>query len=119
MMVERLNEMEPDENMDDAANAVFRDVLGHQSGYARGLGHLVIPDPSPSLLKNREFQRINEENEKNKAEAQGLKTELDAFKRDMAAMRAHFLDVEKDLIFRMTELESQSQSRNEIELGDA
>lgn len=35
-----------------------------------------------------------QENEKNKNDVKCLKSELDAFKRDMNAMRAHFLDVE-------------------------
>ncbi|XP_042941711.1 uncharacterized protein LOC122317775 [Carya illinoinensis] len=124
MMLERMNEMEPEDNNDENANAVFKEVLGSRSGYARGLGHLVIPEPSQSLLSNREFERLREENEKNKAENEKNKAEAELFKKkfetfmnDLEKMNACFLECDR-LNERVTELESQRESQRETP-GDA
>ncbi|KAG2676695.1 hypothetical protein I3760_12G065300 [Carya illinoinensis] len=46
----RLNEKGTKEDQDDDATAdVFKEVLGYKSGYALGLGHSVIPEPSPFM----------------------------------------------------------------------
>ncbi|XP_035541034.1 uncharacterized protein LOC108980022 [Juglans regia] len=119
MMVELLNEMPPEDAGDDNANAnaVFKEVLGSRSGYVRGLGHLVIPEPSESLLSNREFIRLREENEKNKAEAEGFKRKLETFMVDVSKMQACFEEFDR-LNSRVTELESQRESQRETP-GDA
>lgn len=41
MMVEKLNRMKPEVNMDDVANPVFKEMLGHRLGYVGVLGHLL------------------------------------------------------------------------------
>ncbi|KAF5459570.1 hypothetical protein F2P56_019509 [Juglans regia] len=53
IMVKRLNEKDPEEDYDEAAANIFKDVLGFKSGYAQGMGHMVISDPSPSMKKNK------------------------------------------------------------------
>ncbi|KAF5458749.1 hypothetical protein F2P56_022756 [Juglans regia] len=112
MMLERMNEMEPEDNTDDNANAVFKEVLGTRSGYVRGLGHLVLPEPSQSLLSNREFERLREENEKNKAEAEGFKKKFETFMIDLEKMKACFSECDK-LHERVSQLESQRESQRE------
>ncbi|XP_042957265.1 uncharacterized protein LOC122292810 isoform X2 [Carya illinoinensis] len=67
LMLERLDETEVNtENNNEKCNAAFKEVLGHRSGYAKELGHSVIPEPSIALHKNRDYLRIVEENERNK-----------------------------------------------------
>ncbi|KAF5477533.1 hypothetical protein F2P56_004165 [Juglans regia] len=63
LMVEKLKEKDPEEDVDEVAAAVFKDVLGFRSGYAQGMGHMVIPDPSPSMKESKAFVRLAEENE--------------------------------------------------------
>lgn len=67
-MVEMLNEKDRwSESTDDAAAVVFKEVLGHWSGYARGLGHYVIPkEGASSKISIADYQSLAEENEKNK-----------------------------------------------------
>ncbi|XP_042982960.1 uncharacterized protein LOC122312424 isoform X2 [Carya illinoinensis] len=43
-MVSKMDGLEPDQRNDEAASIVFREVLGHRPGYARGLGEMVIPE---------------------------------------------------------------------------
>ncbi|XP_035544840.1 uncharacterized protein LOC109013435 [Juglans regia] len=106
-MVERLNEKDLDGNMDDAANAVFKEVLGHPPSYATGLGHTVIPEPSLSLRNNMDYQRIIEENENNKNDANFYKSQFEALRSDLLEFKNQFQDYEKLMNIRMTELESQ------------
>ncbi|KAF5447889.1 hypothetical protein F2P56_033406 [Juglans regia] len=42
----RLDGLGPEQRSDEAAATVFREVLGHRPGYARGLGEMVIPESS-------------------------------------------------------------------------
>ncbi|RWR85109.1 hypothetical protein CKAN_01395500 [Cinnamomum micranthum f. kanehirae] len=42
----RMDGLEPEQRTDEAAATVFREVLGHRPGYARGLGEMVIPESS-------------------------------------------------------------------------
>ncbi|KAG2680007.1 hypothetical protein I3760_11G078000 [Carya illinoinensis] len=113
LMVERLNERDLDENVDEAANAVFKEVLGQRSGYARGLGYSVTPEPSLSLRNNRDYQRISKENEKNKINADLYKSQLEALKTELHEFRSQFQDFEKQMNTRLTELQSQRESHKE------
>ncbi|XP_040987080.1 uncharacterized protein LOC121234974 isoform X4 [Juglans microcarpa x Juglans regia] len=81
-MIEKLHEMEPEKRTDEAANIIFRDVLGHRSGYARGLGGSVIPEPRPSSM-SAQVEHLAQENDKHKNEAMMYKTELDDLKREV------------------------------------
>ncbi|XP_041005525.1 uncharacterized protein LOC121250463 [Juglans microcarpa x Juglans regia] len=113
LMLERLKETEMDGDMDGAANAAFKEVLGHRSSYATGLGHSVIPDPSPSLRNNRNYQRIVEENEENENDANLYKNQLEALRSDLLEFKNQFKDYEKLMNTRMKDLESQRESHNE------
>ncbi|KAF5477589.1 hypothetical protein F2P56_004211 [Juglans regia] len=113
LMVERLKERDLDENDNEAANAVFKEVLGQRSGYARGLGYSVTPEPSLSLRNNRDYQRISKENEKNKINADLYKSQLEALKTDLLEFRNQFQDFEKQMNTRLTELQSQRESHKE------
>lgn len=82
-MLERLDETEVDaRNIDATSNAVFREVLGHW-GYAIGLGHSIIHEPSLSLRNNRDYQHIVEENEENKNDTTLYKKQLEALRADL------------------------------------
>ncbi|KAG2685988.1 hypothetical protein I3760_10G153600 [Carya illinoinensis] len=113
LMLERMNETELDGNMDETANAVFKEVLGYRPGYATGLGHSVIPEPSPSLLNNRNYQRVVEENEKNKNEANLYKNQLEALRSDLLEFKNQFKDYEKVMNTRMSRYESRRESQHE------
>ncbi|KAF5465368.1 hypothetical protein F2P56_015382 [Juglans regia] len=43
-MVGKLDTLEPEKQTDEIATGVFKEVLGHRPGYARGLGEMVIPE---------------------------------------------------------------------------
>lgn len=101
-MVERLNEGEVDGNNDEVANALFKEVLGQRSGYARGLGHSVILDPSPSLRNNRDYQRICEENKRNKNNAYLYKSKLEALHNDLVTFKNNLEDYEKGMTISIT-----------------
>ncbi|XP_042964368.1 uncharacterized protein LOC122298612 [Carya illinoinensis] len=62
LMMERLAEKESEEDIEEAAESVFKEVLGNRPGYAVGRGHMVIPDPSPSMKNSRAYIRLSEEN---------------------------------------------------------
>ncbi|XP_042975529.1 uncharacterized protein LOC122307003 isoform X2 [Carya illinoinensis] len=113
LMVERLNERDLNENIDEAANAVFKEVLGQRSGYARGLGYSVTPESSLSLRNNKDYQRISEENEKNKNRADLYKSKLEALKTGLLEFRKWFQDYEKRMNSRLTKLDSLRESHKE------
>ncbi|XP_035542018.1 uncharacterized protein LOC118349727 [Juglans regia] len=81
-MCEKLDMIQSEEHTDEAANIIFKDVLGHRSGYTRGLGGSVIPETRPSAM-SAQFKHLAQENEKHKHEALMYKTELDELKRDV------------------------------------
>ncbi|XP_041000086.1 uncharacterized protein LOC121246133 [Juglans microcarpa x Juglans regia] len=84
LMLERLDETELDAgNIDEASNAMFKEALGHRLGYATRLGYSVIPEPSLSLRKNKDYQRIVEENGKNKNDANLYNSQLEALRADL------------------------------------
>lgn len=116
-MLERMHEANSEDNNDDNANAVFKEVLGTRSGYTRGLGHGVIPESHRSLPSNREFERLREENERNKAMAEEFKKKYDNFMGDLVRLNERFEECDR-LNERVTQLESQMESQQEA-LGDA
>lgn len=115
LMVEKLKEKDPEEDVDEVAAAVFKDVLGFRSGYAQGMGHMVIPDPSPSMKKSKAFVRLAEENERNKTCAEMYKSKLDSLMSDMAGLRREFSECEKGINLRMSELEGNTESHRETQ----
>ncbi|KAF5450523.1 hypothetical protein F2P56_030862 [Juglans regia] len=114
LMVERLGEKESEEDVEEAADTIFKEVLGKKSGYAVGMGHMVIPDPSPSTKKSRAFIRLSEENDRNKSDAEMYKSKLDKMMGDIEALKKNFSKHEKFLLnYRMTEIEGGTESHRE------
>ncbi|KAF5457559.1 hypothetical protein F2P56_021652 [Juglans regia] len=114
LMVERLGEKESEEDVEEAADTIFKEVLGQKSGYAVGMGHMVIPDPSPSTKKSRAFIRLSEENDRNKSDAEMYKSKLDKMMGDIEALKKNFSEHEKFLLnYRMTEIEGGTESHRE------
>ncbi|KAF5459612.1 hypothetical protein F2P56_019549 [Juglans regia] len=75
----------PDKRTDEAAAGVFREVLGHRPGYARGLGEMVIPESTRqrSLAREREYIALIE---KHKKEAEASKSQMESMKANMDVM---------------------------------
>lgn len=104
-MMERLVEKESEEDVDEAADTIFKEVLGNRIGYAVGMGHMVIPDPSPSMKKSRAFIRLSKENQRNKSDTKMYKSKLDAMMGDIVELKKNFSEHEKLLMsYRSTEL---------------
>ncbi|XP_041001690.1 uncharacterized protein LOC121247400 [Juglans microcarpa x Juglans regia] len=84
-MVGKLDNLEPDKRTDEAAAGVFREVLGHRPGYARGLGEMVIPESTRkhSLAREKEYIALIE---KHKKEAEASKSEMASMKANMEVM---------------------------------
>ncbi|XP_042942865.1 uncharacterized protein LOC122277050 [Carya illinoinensis] len=118
MMLERLNEKETEEDIQEAAGDVFKEVMGFKSGYAQGLGHSVIPEPSPFMKKNKAFKRIAEENERNKESADLYKSKLEALLGDMAELRKQFSEHDKQIMVMSSQLGTSRESQQETQ-GDA
>ncbi|KAF5451782.1 hypothetical protein F2P56_026855 [Juglans regia] len=112
LMLERLNEKDSEEDVDEAAAEIFKDVLGFKSGYASGMGHMVIPEPSPSMKKNKAFMRLAEENEQNKSDAEMYKSKIEQMA-DIVAMKRNFYEYEKVMNYRVSKLEGNTESRRE------
>lgn len=110
-MGERLNEMEPNENINDAAAAAFRE--GQRSGYVQGLGHFVIPGAPPSVRNSLEFHGIVAKNEKNFNNAEYYKDQFETLKCDLLAIRNRMKENEQLLNSLMSKMESHRESRRD------
>lgn len=122
-MVEKLNEKGSEVAIDEATASVFKEVLGFRFGYAQGLGRSVIPEPSPSMQKNKAFVRMSEKNKKNKTCADIYRTQLETLMDVMRkyffedGMRNDFSEYGKQMDFHMSESDS-NESQRETQ-GDA
>ena len=117
--MERLAEKESDEDLEEAASTIFKEVLGNKSGYTSGMGHMVIPEPSPSMQKSRAFIRLSEENQRNKSDAEMYKSKLDGMMADIVELRRNFSEHEKLLMsYRNTDLHSGTESHRETQLDE-
>ena len=91
----RLDGLEPEQRCGEAAASVFREVLGHRPGYARGLGEMVIPESSRQRdqLKMQcylsEIQRHKKDAEQHKKNADDYKSQLEEMRSEMRALREH------------------------------
>ncbi|XP_040991222.1 uncharacterized protein LOC121238444 [Juglans microcarpa x Juglans regia] len=76
-MVELMNAKEPEYRTDEAVATIFREVLGHRSGYSRGLDHSVMPESSivPGVT-NVEYERLAKENKQNLKNAEYYKNRM-------------------------------------------
>ncbi|XP_042964627.1 uncharacterized protein LOC122298846 [Carya illinoinensis] len=92
-MVSKMDGLEPDQRNDEAASIVFREVLGHRPGYARGLGEMVIPESTRqrNTQKEKEYLALIEKHktdaENYKKDADHYKTKLDQVMCEMQALR--------------------------------
>ncbi|KAG6672093.1 hypothetical protein I3842_16G040300 [Carya illinoinensis] len=118
-MMERLAEKESEEDIEEAAESMFKEVLRNRPGYAVGRGHMVIPDPSPSMKNSRAYIRLSEKNARNKTEAEMYKAKLDSMMGDIAELRKNFSEHEKLLMsYRNTDLPDGSEAHRETQRDD-
>ncbi|KAF5462723.1 hypothetical protein F2P56_018706 [Juglans regia] len=94
LMVERLSEKESEEDVEEVADTIFKEVLGQRSGYAVEMGHMVILDPSPTMKSSRAFIHLWEENQWNKSDAEMYKSKLDKMMGDIEALQKIFSEHE-------------------------
>ncbi|XP_042969119.1 uncharacterized protein LOC122301810 [Carya illinoinensis] len=91
----RLDGLEPEQRCDEAAASVFREVLGHRPGYARGLGEMVIPESSRQRDQVKmqcylsEIERHKKDAEQHKKNADDYKSQLEEMRSEMRALREH------------------------------
>ncbi|XP_042986548.1 uncharacterized protein LOC122314957 [Carya illinoinensis] len=78
-MVSKMDGLEPEQRNNEAAASVFRKVLGHRPGYARGLGEMVIPESTRqrNTQKESEYLALIE---KHKTDAKNYKKDADHYK---------------------------------------
>ncbi|XP_042972691.1 uncharacterized protein LOC122304482 [Carya illinoinensis] len=81
-MVSKLDTLEPEQRTDERIAGVFREVLGHRPGYARGLGEMIIPESTRqrTLAREKEYLDLIE---KHKKEVESSKSEMEAMKANM------------------------------------
>ncbi|XP_042975470.1 uncharacterized protein LOC122306951 [Carya illinoinensis] len=123
-MTGRLDGLEPEQRNDEAAATVFREVLGHRPGYARGLGEMVIPESSRQRDQVKmqcylsEIERHKKDSEQHKKDAEAYKSQLDEMRSEMRALREHQMQTDRLLqsFFRdhpsFTESYRQTQCNN-------
>ncbi|KAF5464478.1 hypothetical protein F2P56_014552 [Juglans regia] len=117
-MIAMMDAKEPENHTDDAAAAIFREVLDHRSGYSKGLGHSFIPESSKvSGIPNEEYERLVGENEQNKKNAEYFQNRFEEFQNGFMAMRDHMQDYEQHLNLRLSEIGSELESQRETQ-GD-
>ncbi|XP_042962028.1 uncharacterized protein LOC122296414 isoform X1 [Carya illinoinensis] len=102
-MVEKLNEMQPEERTKEAAAAVFREVLGRRSGYERGLGEKVMPITHGIAQTSNNGGLLSEDAQYWKAQFEGLKANV----QEILLKQAEFDKF-------MTYTQSQQQSQGEF-----
>ncbi|XP_040993047.1 uncharacterized protein LOC121239789 [Juglans microcarpa x Juglans regia] len=113
-MVQKMNAKEPEDRTDEAVATIFREVLGHRSGYSRGMGHSVMPE-SPKLpgVPNEEFEHLAEENAENRKNAEYYQNRLKEIECGFMAMRDHMREYEECVNIRMSEVETGLESQRE------
>ncbi|KAF5457951.1 hypothetical protein F2P56_022022 [Juglans regia] len=113
-MVSMMNAKEVECRTDEAAAVIFREVLGHRSGYSRGLGHSVLPEKSTENgVPNEEYERLAEENQQNRKNAEYYQNRVIEIEGGFAAMRNHMEEYEQRVNIRMSELETELESQRE------
>lgn len=92
-----MNENETSDDLHEASLLVFKEKLGFKTGYAQGMGHMVIPEPLPSMQKNKAFVCMVEENERNKNSNENSKTQLEKMAGEMEEFWKASVDQGKQL----------------------
>lgn len=88
----RMDGLEPEQRTDEAAATVFREVLGHRPGYARGLGEMVIPESSRQRDQLK-MQQYMSEIERQKQDAEQHRRDAEQYKSQLEEMRAEVRDL--------------------------
>ncbi|KAF5481746.1 hypothetical protein F2P56_002375 [Juglans regia] len=112
-MVEKMEGMEPEQRTEEAAASVFREVLGHRPGYARGLGEMVIPTSTRQQDRERE-KRHAEEVERYKKDAEYYKTQFEELRGDVRVLIERQREYDKTLYNLMSGM-SQGESQRETQ----
>ncbi|XP_035544667.1 uncharacterized protein LOC108998992 [Juglans regia] len=92
----RLDGLGPEQRSDEAAATVFREVLGHRPGYARGLGEMVIPESSRQRDKVQ-MQQYMSEAEKHKKDAEQYKKDAEQYKKDAEAYKSQLDEMRTEM----------------------
>ncbi|KAG6696547.1 hypothetical protein I3842_09G153200 [Carya illinoinensis] len=81
-MVSKLDTLEPEQRTEERIAGVFREVLVHRPGYARGLEEMIILESTRqrTLAREKEYLDLIE---KHKKEAESSKSEMEAMKANM------------------------------------
>ncbi|XP_041007910.1 uncharacterized protein LOC121265872 [Juglans microcarpa x Juglans regia] len=92
----RLDGLGPEQRSDEAAATIFREVLGHRPGYARGLGEMVIPESSRQRDKVQ-MQQYMSEAEKHKKDAEQYKKDAEQYKKDAEAYKSQLDEMRTEM----------------------
>ncbi|XP_042951939.1 uncharacterized protein LOC122289083 [Carya illinoinensis] len=101
-MVEKMNSLEPEKRTEESVAAIFREVLGHKAGYAKGLGEMVIPESTRERDRQRdkEYATLVERHQK---DAEYHKPTVEVMKGDMIKMMERQLETDKILRWLLAE----------------
>ncbi|KAF5447812.1 hypothetical protein F2P56_033333 [Juglans regia] len=113
-MVGKLDDLEPEKCTDDAAASVFREVLGHRPGYARGLGEMVIPESTRQRDREREKEYLASV-EEHKKDADHYKTQLDEMRGEMRVLLERQNEIDKKLRSFFANFPSHGESLGETQ----
>ncbi|XP_040994346.1 uncharacterized protein LOC121240888 [Juglans microcarpa x Juglans regia] len=113
-MVQLMNAKAPEARTDEAAACIFREVLGHRLGYSRGLGNSVMPESiKVAGVSNEEYERLAEENEENRKNAEYYRSRVEEIEGGFKMMREHMRDYEQRVNMRMSKVETELESQRE------
>ncbi|XP_040997679.1 uncharacterized protein LOC121243625 [Juglans microcarpa x Juglans regia] len=112
-MVDKMEGMEPEQRTEEAAASVFRELLGHRPGYARGLGEMVIPTSTRQQDREQE-KRHDEEVERYKKDVEYYKTQFEELRGDVRVLIERQREYEKTLYSLMSGM-SQGESQRETQ----
>ncbi|KAG6620663.1 hypothetical protein I3842_Q055100 [Carya illinoinensis] len=108
-MVAKYSKLEPEKQTKDVAASIFREVLGHRPGYARGLGEMVIPESSRQNTAEK-FAALTERAERHEKDAKYYKNQLEELRGNVEKVLAKQAEYDKLLSSYM---ESQRQTQGE------
>ncbi|XP_042940150.1 uncharacterized protein LOC122275235 [Carya illinoinensis] len=108
-MVAKYFKLEPEKQTKDVAASIFREVLGHRPGYARGLGEMVIPESSRQNTAEK-FAALTERAERHEKDAEYYKNQLEELRGNVEKVLAKQAEYDKLLSSYM---ESQRQTQGE------
>ncbi|KAG6619784.1 hypothetical protein I3842_Q081900 [Carya illinoinensis] len=93
----------------DVAASIFREVLGHRPGHARGLGEMVIPESSRQNTTEK-FAALTERAERHEKDVEYYKNQLEELRGNVEKVLAKQAEYDKLLSSYM---ESQRQTQGE------